>query len=129
MSEKVTATFEVSSWDEQQIDEAVGVAKLTRAEVTQTYSGDIDGSSVTQWLMAYAPDKSATFVGLERVKGTIGGRHGSLVLQHVGRYDNGAATSELTIVSGTNELKGAEGSGSFKADPAGSVTLDISFGD
>ena len=58
-----------------------------------------------------------------------GGRHGSLVLQHVGRYDNGAATSELTIVSGTNELKGAEGSGSFKADPAGSVTLDISFGD
>ena len=37
--------------------------------------------------MAYEPDKSARFVGIERIRGTIGGRHGSLVLQHVGTFE------------------------------------------
>ncbi len=59
--------------------------------------------------MAYHPDKSAEFVGLERIKGTIDGRHGSLVLQHVGTFDDGAAKATLTVVSGTDELKGATG--------------------
>jgi hypothetical protein len=67
--------------------------------------------------MAYHPDKSAAFVGLERVKGTVGGRRGSLVLQHVGIFADGAANASLTVVSGTDELKGATGSGSLVADP------------
>ena len=118
----IEGAFEIGSWDEAPFDEAVGVAKLTRASVTKTYRGDVEGTSATEWLMAYQPDKTATFVGLERIKGTIGGRRGSLVLQHVGRFGSGAATAELTVVSGTDERKGTAGSGSFKADPAGSIT-------
>lgn len=75
--------------------------------------------------MAYQPDKTATFIGIERIRGRIGGHHGSLVLQHSGMFDGGAATGDLTVVSGTDELKGATGTGSFKADPAGSITLDL----
>ena len=127
MPEHISAAFEVSSWEETPFDEAVGVAKLTRASVAKTYTGDIDGTSITEWLMAYEPDKSATFVGIERVRGTIAGRHGSLVLQHVGTFENGAAIAKLVVVSGTDELKGATGSGSFKADPAGSVRLDLTI--
>jgi Protein of unknown function (DUF3224) len=123
----IEATFEIGGWDEAPFDEAVGVAKLTRASVTKTYHGDIEATSATEWLMAYQPDKTATFVGLERIRGTIGGRHGSLVLQHAGTFAGGAATGELTVVSGTDELKGAAGSGSFKADPAGSITLDLTL--
>ena len=127
MQEHISATFEVSSWEETPFDEAIGVAKLTRASVAKTYTGDIDGTSITEWLMAYDPDKSATFVGIERVRGTIAGRNGSLVLQHVGTFENGVATAKLVVVSGTNELKGASGSGSFKADPAGSIRLDLTM--
>ena len=74
---------------------------------------------------AYAPDKTATYVGIERIKGTIGGKRGSLVLMHDGAFEGGAATATLRVVSGTDELAGASGSGKFRADPAGSLTLDL----
>ena len=125
MTTQLHATFDVTSWDETPFDEGTGVAKLTEALVEKTYAGDVDGTSTTKWLMAYAPDQSAEYVGLERIKGTFGGRHGSLVLHHVGRFADGAATATLTVVSGTNELKGVTGEGSFRADPAGSITLDL----
>ena len=64
MDKHVSADFEIGAWDENPFDEAVGVAKLTRASVTKTYIGDIDATSTTEWLMAYEPDKSARFVGL-----------------------------------------------------------------
>ena len=51
----LNATFEVTSWDEQPFDERAGLAKLTRASVAKSYSGDVDGSSATEWLMAYSP--------------------------------------------------------------------------
>ena len=125
MSSQINATFEIKGWDEQPFDEAVGVAKLTKATVAKEYAGDVEGTSATEWLMAYHPDKSAEFVGLERIKGTIDGRRGSLVLQHVGTFEDGAAKATLTVISGTDELKGATGTGEFVADPAGRITLTI----
>ena len=125
MGSTITSTFEIKGWDEQPFDEAVGVAKLTRATVTKEYSGDVEGSSTTEWLMAYHPDKTAAFVGLERIKGTVAGKRGSLVLQHVGTFEDGAAKADLTIVSGTDERKGANGGGALVADPDGRVTLTL----
>ncbi|MDT5323366.1 MAG: hypothetical protein QOF25_518, partial [Mycobacterium sp.] len=52
-------------------------------------------------------------------------RRGSLVLLHDGVFEDGAATATLRIVSGTDELKGTTGEGTFRADPAGSVTLEL----
>jgi len=123
----VTARFEIKSWDEHPFDEAEGLAKLTKASVTKSYSGDIEATSVTEWLMAYEPGQTATFLGLERIKGRFGDRDGSLVLQHVGAYDGVAATADLTVVSGTEELETATGSGQFIADPEGSLTLSLRF--
>jgi hypothetical protein len=125
MATTVKATFEITGWDEQPFDEAVGVSKLTRASVGKQYSGDVDATSATEWLMAYHPDKSAAFVGLERIKGTVGGHHGTLVLQHVGTFEDGAARATLTVVSGTDELKAASGTGELVADPSGRITLTL----
>lgn len=121
------AQFEVTSWEETPFDEATGVANLTEALVTKKYTGDIEATSTTKWLMAYATDKTAAFVGLERIKGTVSGRHGSLVLQHDGTFENGSADASLTVVSGTDELKSVSGDGTFTANPAGSITLDLTF--
>ena len=48
----VEATFEVTSWDEQPFDESVGVSELTKASVQKSYSGDVEGTSATESLMA-----------------------------------------------------------------------------
>lgn len=125
MTTHVEAGFEIAKWDETPFDDGVGVSKLTEALVEKTYSGDIDGTSTTKWLMAYAPDKTATYVGIERVKGMIAGKRGSLVLFHDGSFEGGAATAEIRVVSGTDELSGASGRGAFRADPAGALTLEL----
>jgi hypothetical protein len=125
MTTRVKAEFEIASWHETPFDEGVGVAKLTEALVAKKYSGGIDATSTTKWLMTYAPDKTATFVGIERIKGTVHGKHGSLVLLHDGDFKDGAATATLRVVSGTDELEGMTGKGTFRADPAGSVTLEL----
>jgi Protein of unknown function (DUF3224) len=125
MSTHVEATFEISSWDESPFDDGVGVSKLTEAVVTKRYSGAIAGTSTTKWLMAYAPDKTATYVGVERLQGTIGGRRGTLVLLHDGTFEDGVATAALRAVVGTDQLKDVTGTGTFTADPSGVVELDL----
>ena len=125
MTAHIEARFEIANWDETPFDDGVGVSKLTEAFVGKKYSGDIDGTSTTKWLMAYSPDKTATYVGIERIKGTVGGKRGSLVLLHDGSFADGAATATLRVVSGTDELAGTTGGGKFRADPAGSITLDL----
>jgi hypothetical protein len=125
MGTTIQATFEITNWDEQPLDGSVGGSKLTRASVTKRYAGDVDGTSTTEWLMAYRPDSTAAFVGLERVTGTVGGRPGTLVLQHVGTFRDGAATATLTVVTGTDDLAGATGTGDFVADPGGRITLTL----
>ena len=125
MTARIEAGFEIVNWEETPFDDGVGVSKLTEALVDKKYSGDVDGTSTTKWLMAYAPDKTATYVGIERIKGTIGGKRGSLVLMHDGAFEGGAATATLRVVSGTDELAGASGSGKFRADPTGSLMLDL----
>ncbi|WP_099040441.1 DUF3224 domain-containing protein [Mycobacterium neglectum] len=125
MTTQIKAAFEIGSWDETPFEDGDEETKLTEALVTKRYSGDIDGTSTTKWLMAYAPDKSATYVGVEHITGTVGGRRGGLVLMHDGEFADGVATATMRVVSGTGELTGATGSGKFRADPAGSLLLDL----
>lgn len=125
MTTNVHAEFEVTSWDEQEFDKGDDTARLTEAIVAKSYSGDIDGTSATRWLMAYTADGSAAFVGIERVQGTVAGQTGTLVLQHVGTFADGAARATLSVLSGTGELDGASGDGDFLADPSGSVDLRL----
>ena len=129
MTTEATATFTVESWDEAPWDEQADLPKLTRATVEKSLSGDLEGTSTTVWLMSYGADGSADFVGIERVKCTVGGRAGSFVLQHIGRFDDGAARASLVVIpgSGTGDLSGLSGEGSFVADPNGSITLELSF--
>lgn len=126
---KINASFEVTNWDEQPFDERKNAAKLTTAKVTKSYSGDIEGESVTEWQMAYAEDGSASFVGLERIDGTVGTHSGTLVLQHLGSYRDGSATAKLNVLDGCGsaDLAGVSGKGDLKADPAGQVNLELSF--
>ena len=116
MSRHIEATFEIGSWDETPFEDGDEGTRLTEALVAKRYDGDIKGTSTTKWLLAYAPDKSAIYVGIEHLTGSVGGMTGGLVLLHDGTYRDGVASAELRIASGT---------GSFRADPSGSITLDL----
>ena len=127
MSIELKGTFDIAGWDEHAFDVRKGAVKMTQSKVRKTLHGDIEGESTLVYLMAYAPDGTASFVGLERMKATIAGRAGSFVVRHVGRFEDGAARAQLTIIdgSGSGELARISGHGDFVADPSGSLTLSV----
>jgi hypothetical protein len=125
MSRHIEARFEIASWDETPFEDGDESTKLTEALVSKRYEGDIKGTSTTKWLMAYSPDKSALFVGIEHITGTIGGKEGGIVVLHDGEYRDGVAAAELRVASGTDGLAKVAGTGKFRADPAGAMTLDL----
>ncbi|HEX6943578.1 MAG TPA: DUF3224 domain-containing protein [Gemmatimonadaceae bacterium] len=114
MKQNANARFAITSWDEKPYSEGPGLPKLTRASVSKTLTGDIEGESRSEYLMMYREDGSATFVGLERVTGRIAGKSGTFVLQRSGAFENGQAKESYTVVSGsaTGELAGLHGEGS-----------------
>ncbi|WP_426572502.1 DUF3224 domain-containing protein [Aquihabitans sp. McL0605] len=128
-STAVDATFKIANWVEAAVDGLPEEHKITRATVTKNYGGDIDGTSLTEWSMAYLPGGSARFVGMERIEGTIAGRSGTVVLQHLGAFSDGVAKGSVEVVpgSGTDQLTEASGAGVFVADPAGTLRLDLTF--
>ena len=108
------ARFVIKAWDEQPYGEGLGLPKLTRATVTKTFTGDLEGEGQVEYLMVYRGDGSATFVGLERVVGRLAGRTGSFVLQRTGVFEGGQAKEAYTVVPGsaTGDLQGLRGDGS-----------------
>ena len=133
MATHAKAKFEVEKWDEQPRLEAGGGSKVTQASVTMAFEGDLEGKGNVEWLMGYDDSgTTASFVGLERVVGSVGGRSGSFVLQHTGTFDGAMARAKLSVVpgSGTGDLAGLEGEGTLEAglgsDGVRSLELDYS---
>lgn len=128
---KARGSFEVTSWNEDPYEELDGGGKLTRASVEQTFTGDIAGDGAVQWLMSYRSDGTAHFVGLQRIRGSVGGRAGSFVIETVGEFDATEATGMWSVVagSGTADLEGLRGAGTFRAPhgPKASFELDYEF--
>src|SRR5262245_13219801 len=130
MPTHATAEFEVTNWDEKQTMESDGGSKVTHAAVTMAFAGDLEGEGTVEWLMGYGDDGTAAFVGLERVVGKVGDRSGTFVLQHTGTFDGEIAKARLMVVpgSGTGELAGIDGQGTFEAglgsDGVRSIELD-----
>ena len=136
MSTHATGTHDMKTWDEKTWDgkpaNEVSGAKLTRASVTNSFHGDIEGEGTLEYLMTYRDDGSASYVGLERVVGSVGGRSGSFVLQHSGTFEGGAAKTTCFVVPGsaTGDLRGLQGEGGFVAhhgEASTSYTLDYDF--
>ena len=123
--------FTVTSWEEETYAERDGGRKLTRAVVTQDLIGDIVGKGQVEWLMSYAEDGTAHFVGLQQFEGVADGREGSAVLETVGDFDGKEATWTGRVVegSGLGDWAGLNGEGRFQAPhgPKATFTLDCRF--
>jgi hypothetical protein len=91
---------------------------LTRIHVTEAFSGDVTGEGAVEFLQAARPDGSASFVGIERVTGTIADRSGTFLLQDSGTVTGSTVEGEWFVVpgSGTADLQGLRGTGGFQAE-------------
>jgi hypothetical protein len=124
-----TGKFEITSMGEDTYQELDGAAKLTHANGTQRFSGDIEGEGSVEWLMCYLPDKGASFVGLQRIEGTVGGRTGSFVMSAIGAFDGRQSKGTWTVIegSGTGELSALRGRGGFEAPSGPEATYNLDY--
>ena len=72
VTEEKQGTFEVKSWDEKPAQELQDGAKITRAAVTQSYSGIISGNGSVEYVMFHRGDGTAVFSGVEHIACTDG---------------------------------------------------------
>lgn len=120
--------FNIESWEETTIGEVVDGPKLIRASVTQSYSGDIEGKGTLEYLITTFTEDFSCFIGSEQFLGQLDGRSGSFILNHEGTHEDGVAKSSFQIVpgSGTDELSGIRGEGSYEATHD-EVTLALDY--
>ena len=110
MTTRANGTFEVTVTP--QADEHAGAAGLGRMTMDKTFQGDLAGTSKGQMLAAgTAVQGSAGYVAIERVEGTLAGRRGTFMLQHLGVMTRGAPAMTVTVIpdSGTDGLAGLSG--------------------
>jgi hypothetical protein len=103
--------------------------RLTRAGGTQQFSGDIQGAGRIEWLMCYRGDRTAEFVGMQEIDGTIDGRRGEFVMTSAGSHDGVRSRGTWTVVtgSGKGDLTGIVGSGAWNAGPGPQATFELTY--
>ncbi|SMG58358.1 DUF3224 domain-containing protein [Paraburkholderia susongensis] len=119
MTRIAKGTF-VVSLQPMPLENIAAESKLGRMSIDKQISGDLAATTQGQMLSAMTDVKgSAGYVAIERVSGTLAGKQGSFVLQHVGVMNRGVSSLSVTVVpdSGTAELSGIEGE--FRIDIVG----------
>jgi hypothetical protein len=106
------------TFDVKLVPQAVPGAALERMTIDKQFHGDLEASSKGEMLAVRTTDGSAGYVAMERVDGTLHGRHGSFVLQHFGVMTRGSPSLTVSVVpdSGTGDLKDLTGSMTIKID-------------
>ena len=108
----ITGTFDVTITPETLSDTAAQ-SGLGRLSLDKRYHGALEASAQGEMLSARASvTGSAGYVALERVEGSLDGRHGSFYLQHSGTMTRGVPALLVTVVpdTGTEQLQGLRGS-------------------
>ena len=131
MCAQAAVTFAIKSWDESVIEEVEKGPTLTRAVVTKSYRGDLEGEGKVIYQMLYGSDGKAVFLGFEVVTGRLDGKSGTFVFEHRGTFEAGEVKSVWHVVPGsaTAELSGLRGEVAFAAghEDEYSITFDYDF--
>jgi hypothetical protein len=128
---RARAVITVHKYEPSAYDEPAEGPALTRIHVEESFSGDITGDGVVEFLQAARADGAASFVGIERVTGELGGRRGTFLLQDAGTVQDNIVSGDWFVVagSGTGQLAGLRGEGGFRANlgEGAEVHLDYWF--
>jgi Protein of unknown function (DUF3224) len=116
VTQHATGTFDVklTPQDDKSDDKSMG-----RMTIEKEWHGDMEGASRGQMLTGGEVAKgSGTYVAIEKFTGSIGGRKGTLIFQHLGVMNRGAADLTVAVVpdSGTDRLQGIIGKLTIKIE-------------
>lgn len=129
MTTRATGTFDVKLNPLTPYDDTPD-SKIGRLSLDKQFHGDLNATSKGEMLSAGTNIKnSAGYVAIERVSGTLNGRHGSFVLQHNGTMNRGAPQLSVTVVpdSGTDQLVGLAGSLAIIIAPDGKHSYEFDY--
>jgi Protein of unknown function (DUF3224) len=120
----------VQSSEAKPFDQTANPA-LTEVRISETFTGDIDAESTVRALQVQRDDHSASMVSVQRVRGKLGGRQGTFVLQGSEIVESGKIKATWFVVpgSGTGDLTGLRGEGGFAGQfgKASDGTVDYWF--
>ena len=125
MDTTLEAEFEITGWEETDLVE--GDVRVYRAEVTKTFSGDVEGTSEAWLVMNTTSGAPAAYVGLEVLDVSLGELEGTFVLKHDAVTTDEGPTADWTIVpgSGTGDLADIAGTADIERHDDGSHTFTL----
>lgn len=118
--ERRTATgrIAVETYEPRRWAELEGAPALSLIHVVEHFEGDIQGRGEVYFVQAQVAAGTASFVGQERVEGSLASRTGTFVLQDTGMLHGSQVQGTWFVIpgSGTGELAGLRGEGGFEAE-------------
>jgi hypothetical protein len=126
---RADAVITVHKYEPSAYDEPAEGPVLTRIHVEESFSGDIFGDGVVEFLQAARADGSASFVGIERVTGTVAGRTGTFLLQDAGTVQDNIVSGDWFVIPGsaTGGLSGLCGTGGFRANLGENAQVHLDY--
>jgi Protein of unknown function (DUF3224) len=93
-----TGKITVRTYEPTPYDQPAEGPALSRIHVEEEFSGDIEGTGVVEFLQAQVSEGAASFVGLERLSGSVGGRAGTFLLQDQGTLRGTTVSGDWFVV-------------------------------
>ncbi|WP_405134665.1 DUF3224 domain-containing protein [Nocardia sp. NBC_01388] len=115
---RVEAVITVHKYEPSVYEEPAAGPVLSKIHVEESFSGGIEGDGVVEFLQSGNADGTASFVGIERITGSVDGKSGTFLLQDNGTVADNIVSGDWFVVpgSGTGELTGLRGTGGFRAN-------------
>lgn len=122
---QLTGHFKIEQWNESTEIQFDDGKKLNTANIKQSYSGDIEGTSQVHYHLHYDSAASSTFNGFEYLECQINERACLLIFKHNGQFKDGVASSHFEIIQAEAlpELIGKKGY--FEAAMGGEASYTI----
>ena len=114
-----TGTFEVKTNPQKPDNKEAESANIGRMSLDKRFQGDLEATSKGEMLFCgTAVEGSGGYVAIERVSGTLRGRSGTFVLQHIGTMTGGVPQLNVSVLpdSGTSQLAGLTGAMTIKIE-------------
>jgi hypothetical protein len=112
-------TFEVTVTPQTVDNKPAETAQLGRMSIDKVFSGELEATSTGEMLFAGTETEgSGGYVAIERVRGTLNGKTGTFVLQHLGTMTKNEPIMKVTVLpdSGTSQLAGIAGTMTIKIE-------------
>jgi hypothetical protein len=126
MSRRAAGSFDVKLTPQETADKTMG-----HILIAKQFRGDLEGTSTGEMFTSdTGVEGSAGYVARERITGTLHGKTGSFIVQHLGTMRRGGSFNlriEIVPDSGTGQLVGLAGAMKIIIEPDGKHLYELDY--